>query len=63
MFDNTALQPFMELSDTIKGYVEETRQATGGNRAATTAALDQLNARLLESIAALAKRRSFKDVL
>lgn len=59
LFDSAALQPFIELSDTIRGYVEEARQASGGERAA----IEQLNRRLMESIYVLAKRHSFKDIL
>lgn len=59
LFDSTALQPFMELSDTIKSYSEETRQTRSESRIA----LEQLQSRLLESVSSLAKRRSFKDAL
>jgi len=59
LFDSTSLQPFMELSDTIQGYVQENRQASADDRVM----LEQLQTRLLESISSLAKRQSFKDTL
>ena len=59
LFDNASLQPFMELSDTIQSYMQETRQTPTEDRVA----IDQLHARLLEGISSLAKRQSFKDVL
>ena len=59
LFDSAALQPFVELSDTIQGYVDEIRKPGQNPREG----LDQLNRRLLETITALAKRESFKDIL
>lgn len=59
LFDSAALQPFIELSDTIQSYVHESRTDFPADRTA----LEQLNQRLLESISALAKRQSFKDIL
>jgi hypothetical protein len=59
LFDSAALQPFIELSDTIQSYVHESRTNFPPDRTA----LEQLNQRLLESISALAKRQSFKDIL
>jgi len=59
LFDSAALQPFIELSDTIQTYAQESRT----NSPKDTTALSQLNQRLLESISALAKRQSFKDIL
>ncbi len=59
LFDSASLQPFMELSDTIQSYVQETRQT----RPADRAAIEQLHARLLDGISSLAKRQSFKDAL
>jgi hypothetical protein len=59
VFDTPSLQPFIELSDTIQGYVNETRQ----NGQMDREAVEQLNQRLQDSITALAKRRSFKDTL
>jgi hypothetical protein len=59
LFDNAALQPFIELSDTIQSYAQELRTNTPTDRTA----VEQLNHRLLEGISALAKRQSFKDIL
>lgn len=59
LFDTPSLQPFTELSDTIQGYVHEAKQLSQTNQEA----IEQLNQRLLDSISALAKRQSFKDVL
>lgn len=59
LFDTAALQPFVELSDTIQAYVQEARQMAQDDRGV----IDDLNRRLLESVSALAKRRSFKDDL
>ena len=58
LFDSAALQPFLELSDTIDSYVHETRTAGEDHRM-----IEQLNVRLLEFATALAKRDSFKDKL
>jgi hypothetical protein len=58
LFDNASLQPFLELSDTINSYVQETKTAQNDK-----VVLQQLNSRLLESVSALAKRHSFKDTL
>jgi len=59
LFDSPALQPFLELSDTIQGFVQEVRQKTGDDRAA----MQELNSRLMDTVNALAKRESFKDKL
>lgn len=59
LFDSTALQPFIELSDTIKSYTEELRERPTDSRTA----LEQLQTRLQESITTLARRQSFKDTL
>ena len=59
LFDSAALQPFLELSDTIDSYVQEAKRSSENDQSA----IDQLNERLLESISALASRRSFKDTL
>ncbi len=59
LFDTPALQPFNELSDTIQGYVHEAKQTSQTMRES----IEQLNQKLLESISALAKRQSFKDIL
>jgi hypothetical protein len=57
LYDSAALQPFIQLADTIQSYVQESRQASLGDRFV----LRELNARLLEGISSLAKRQSFKD--
>jgi hypothetical protein len=57
LYDSPSLQPFIELSDTIQSYIQQSRQAERGDRAA----IEQLNARLLDGISSLAKRQSFKD--
>jgi len=59
LFDNASLQPFMELSDTIHSYVQETRQSATDAHSA----IEQLQTRLQESINSLAKRQSFKDTM
>lgn len=59
LFDSAALQPFVELSDTIKSYMEELRETTTHNRPG----VEQFQTRLHESITALARRQSFKDAL
>jgi hypothetical protein len=59
LFDTPSLQPFMELSDTIQGYIQEARQIGQTDREA----VEQLNQRLLDGITALAKRQSFRDTL
>jgi hypothetical protein len=58
LFDTPTLQPFLELSDELQGYMEELK--TASNEAA---GIDQLKARLWEVTTALAKRQSFKDAL
>jgi hypothetical protein len=59
LFDTAALQPFLELSDTIQSYARESQSNSPIDRNA----IDQLNKRLMESVSALAKRQSFKDIL
>ena len=56
LFDTPGLQPFLELSDNLRSYVEESKTAEA-------AALEQLRTRLWETIASLARRESFKDSL
>jgi hypothetical protein len=58
LFSSSALQPFLELSDTIQGFIEA-RQATSSE----DIALRELNARVMETIVLLAKRQSFKGNL
>jgi hypothetical protein len=57
LYDSASLQPFIELSDTIQSYIQNTRQANENE----PLVLEELNARLLEGISSLAKRKSFKD--
>jgi hypothetical protein len=59
LFDTPALQPFTELSDTIQTYVHDTAAQPKLDRAV----VEQLNHRLLDSISALARRQSFRDLL
>ena len=59
VFDTPSLQPFVELSDTIQGYVQEAERSSQTGREA----IEQLNQKLLEGISALANRQSFKDTL
>jgi hypothetical protein len=59
LFDTPALQPFVELSDGLQGYMEELKASPQRD----TAAIDQLKARLWEVISGLAGRESFKDSL
>jgi hypothetical protein len=59
LFDSSSLQPFLELSDNLETFVGERDTGT----AETGAALQELKVRLTETIASLAKRQSFKDVL
>jgi len=63
LFDSAALQPFIELADTITSYVQESRKPSDRSDTVVSIAIDQLNIRLLETIAALAKHQSFNDVL
>ena len=58
LFDNASLQPFLELSDTINSYVQETKRS--GNEKSV---LEHLKPRLLDFASALARRDSFKDIL
>ena len=59
LFDTPALQPFLEVSDGLQGYLEELKQPSGDQ----PQAIDQLRTRLWETISSLAKRQSFKDTL
>jgi hypothetical protein len=58
LFDTPALQPFLELSDGLQGYLEELKTTPN-----ETPALDQLKLKLWEGISSLATRQSFKDLL
>lgn len=57
LYDSASLQPFVELSDTIQSYVQESRKGGKEDRLM----LQDLNGRLLEGISSLARRQSFKD--
>jgi len=59
LFDTPALQPFLELSGGLQGYMEEAKKTPQKD----AAAIDQLKARLWEAITSLAGRQSFKDSL
>ncbi len=58
LFDTSALQPFVELSDTLQGYIQENQSSPGNSDA-----IRDLKQRLSETISALAYRQSFKDTL
>jgi len=59
LFDTSALQPFIELSDTLQSYIEEKQLSSPGD----VEAIQDLKRRLSEVISALANRQSFKDIL
>lgn len=60
LFDSPSLQPFIELSDTLRGYMDETAsQSTSPNGPR----MEEFRLKLHETISALAKRHSFKDSL
>jgi len=59
LFDTSALQPFIELSDTLQGYIQENQPSSP----ASLEAIQDLKRRLSEVISALANRQSFKDLL
>ena len=59
LFDTSALQPFIELSDTLQGYIQENQSSSPGD----LEAIRDLKRRLSETISALAYRQSFKDIL
>jgi hypothetical protein len=59
LFDTPALQPFIELSDGLQGYVDELKTRPRKE----VAGVDQLKTKLWEAISSLAKRQSFKDAL
>lgn len=58
-FDTPALQPFIELSDTIQTYIQETSASPKPDRTV----IEQLNQRLVDGISTLVRRQSFKDAL
>jgi hypothetical protein len=59
LFDTPALQPFLELSDGLQGYMEEVKTTPHMDEAA----ISQLKTKLWEVISSLARRQSFKDSL
>jgi hypothetical protein len=59
LFDTPALQPFLELSDNLQGYLEELN-AIPNNKLSP---VNQLKAKIWETVSALARRQSFKDTL
>lgn len=59
LFDTPALQPFIELSDTLQGYIQEKQPSSPGD----LEAIQELKRKLSEAISALANRQSFKDML
>ena len=58
LFDTSALQPFIELSDTLQGYIQEDQSSSGSSDV-----IRELKQRLSETISSLAYRQSFKDTL
>ena len=59
LFDSSSLQPFLELSDNLETYIGERET----EESQTDEAVQELKLRLTETIASLAKRHSFKDIL
>ncbi len=59
LFDTPALQPFLELSDNLQSYADEAK-TTEIDEAGV---MEQLGVKLWETISALARRESFKDLL
>jgi hypothetical protein len=59
LFDTSGLQPFVELSDNLQSYADELKVTKPND----TPVLEQLEARLQDTILALARRQSFKDSL
>jgi hypothetical protein len=57
LYDSPSLQPFIELSDTIQSYMQQSRQAGTEDKAA----IDHLKEGLTEGISSLARRQTFKD--
>jgi len=58
LFDNSSLQPFLELSDSLQSYLTETKDASQDRDV-----IAELKGRLTDTISALATRQSFKDIL
>ena len=59
LFDTPTLQPFLELSDGLQGYMKEIKTSPQKD----DAVIDRLRTRLWEVISALGGRHSFKDSL
>jgi hypothetical protein len=59
LFDSSSLQPFLELSDNLETYIHETNEPSAKGEET----IAELKRRLTETISALAKRQSFKDIL
>jgi len=59
LFDTPALQPFLEVSDGLQGYLGELKAPS----ASAPQAMEQLRTKLWETISILARRHSFKDTL
>jgi len=57
LFDTSALQPFIELSDNLQSYIQETSIISPER----PAGIEELKEKLEETISSLAKRASFKD--
>jgi len=60
LFDSPSLQPFIELSDTLRGYMDEKASESASPDGRT---MQEFGLKLHETISALAKRHSFKDAL
>jgi len=58
LFDDASLQPFLELSDNLQSYITERKDASQ-----TVEVFTELKGRLTETVSALARRQSFKDIL
>ena len=58
LFDDASLQPFLELSDNLQSYMTERKDAPQ-----SVETLTELKGRLTETVSALARRQSFKDIL
>ena len=58
LFDDASLQPFLELSDNLQSYITEREDASQ-----TVEVFTELKGRLTETVSALARRQSFKDIL
>jgi hypothetical protein len=59
LFDTSALQPFLELSDNLHAYIQETQPSSPKH----PETINELKRRLSDTASTLAKRHSFKDIL